>query len=464
MLIIMEGRTMHLFHQLKTHALVTRVQRIVQKMPRWFVGMLLPTMIAQMITIFYNTTDTFFAARLGTSAVASVGLVFSIQVILQAIGFGIGSGAGNLVTRALDRADVVKAQQIFNSAMLMAFIGAVALMVPALMVLPDLMRALGATNTMMPFCMEYAQIILLGSPMMCLQSVVCCVLLNEGKGFTAVLGLASGVLFNAAMNPLLIRYVGMGLTGAAWATVLGQGVSFVVLLYVFLNQRHALYLDVRSVSTDWQSYREICAKGKQTFCRQGTAGVMAVVLNFCAASFGDAAMASVTLANKIVLVIRNVLVGATLSFQPVAGFHIVSGLLLRLREIFMVSAQLGAGICLVALVLVGLNVEMVFSWLRDNPAVALVLKNAVFSACVVTPLVAYSSVLGRVYRFLGERCRLVLFFLGRYGIYLVCAGLLLSSFAGFQGMTLTRSVLDVATFMVSLPLQFTVFKGMSGSK
>ena len=455
---------MHLFHQLKTHALVTRVQRIVQKMPRWFVGMLLPMMIAQMITIFYNTTDTFFAARLGTSAVASVGLVFSIQVILQAIGFGIGSGAGNLVTRALDRADVVKAQQIFNSAMLMAFIGAVALMVPALMVLPDLMRALGATNTMMPFCMEYAQIILLGSPMMCLQSVVCCVLLNEGKGFTAVLGLASGVLFNAAMNPLLIRYVGMGLTGAAWATVLGQGVSFVVLLYVFLNQRHALYLDVRSVSTDWQSYREICAKGKQTFCRQGTAGVMAVVLNFCAASFGDAAMASVTLANKIVLVIRNVLVGATLSFQPVAGFHIVSGLLLRLREIFMVSAQLGAGICLVALVLVGLNVEMVFSWLRDNPAVALVLKNAVFSACVVTPLVAYSSVLGRVYRFLGERCHLVLFFLGRYGIYLVCAGLLLSSFAGFQGMTLTRSVLDVATFMVSLPLQFTVFKGMSGSK
>lgn len=455
---------MHLFHQLKTHALVTRVQRIVQKMPRWFVGMLLPMMIAQMITIFYNTTDTFFAARLGTSAVASVGLVFSIQVILQAIGFGIGSGAGNLVTRALDRADVVKAQQIFNSAMLMAFIGAVALMVPALMVLPDLMRALGATNTMMPFCMEYAQIILLGSPMMCLQSVVCCVLLNEGKGFTAVLGLASGVLFNAAMNPLLIRYVGMGLTGAACATVLGQGVSFVVLLYVFLNQRHALYLDMRSVSTDWQSYREICAKGKQTFCRQGTAGVMAVVLNFCAASFGDAAMASVTLANKIVLVIRNVLVGATLSFQPVAGFHIVSGLLLRLREIFMVSAQLGAGICLVALVLVGLNVEMVFSWLRDNPAVALVLKNAVFSACVVTPLVAYSDVLGRVYRFLGERCRPVLFFLGRYGIYLVCAGLLLSSFAGFQGMTLTRSVLDVATFMVSLPLQFTVFKGISGSK
>lgn len=455
---------MHLFHQLKTHALVTRVQRIAQKMPRWFVGMLLPMMIAQMITIFYNTTDTFFAARLGTSAVASVGLVFSIQVILQVIGFGIGSGAGNLVTRALDRADVVKAQQIFNSAMLMAFIGAVALMVPALMVLPDLMRALGATNTMMPFCMEYAQIILLGSPMMCLQSVVCCVLLNEGKGFTAVLGLASGVLFNAVMNPLLIRYVGMGLTGAAWATVLGQGVSFVALLYVFLNQRHALYLDVRSVSTDWQSYREICAKGKQTFCRQGTAGVMAVVLNFCAASFGDAAMASVTLANKIVLVIRNVLVGATLSFQPVAGFHIVSGLLLRLREIFMVSAQLGAGICLVALVLVGLNVEMVFSWLRDNPAVALVLKNAVFSACVVTPLVAYSGALGRVYRFLGERCRPVLFFLGRYGIYLVCAGLLLSSFAGFQGMTLTRSVLDVATFMVSLPLQFTVFKGISGSK
>ena len=447
---------MHLFHQLKTHALVTRVQRMIQKMPRWLVGMLLPMMIAQMITIFYNTTDTFFAARLGTSAVASVGLVFSIQVMMQAIGFGIGSGAGTLVTRALDSANLEKAQQVFNSAMVMALTGALALMVPALLVLPDLIHFLGATKTMMPFCMEYAQIILLGSPMMCLQSVVCCVLLNEGKGFAAVLGLGSGAFFNAVLNPILIHYAAMGLTGAAWATVLGQGVSFVVLLYVFL--------DVRSVSTDWQSYREICAKGKQTFCRQGTAGVMAVVLNFCAASFGDAAMASVTLANKIVLVIRNVVVGATLSFQPVAGFHIGSGLLLRLREIFMVSAQLGAGICLVAVVLVGLNVEMVFSWLRDNPAVAAVLKNAVFSACVVTPFVAYSNALGRVYHFLGERFRPVLFFLGRYGIYLVCAGLVLSSFAGFHGMTVTRSMLDVATFMVSLPLQFTVIKGMSGNK
>lgn len=455
---------MHLFHQLKTHALVTRVQRMIQKMPRWLVGMLLPMMIAQMITIFYNTTDTFFAARLGTSAVASVGLVFSIQVMMQAIGFGIGSGAGTLVTRALDSANLEKAQQVFNSAMVMALTGALALMVPALLVLPDLIHFLGATKTMMPFCMEYAQIILLGSPMMCLQSVVCCVLLNEGKGFAAVLGLGSGAFFNAVLNPILIHYAAMGLTGAAWATVLGQGVSFVVLLYVFLNQHYALYLDVRSVSTDWQSYREICAKGKQTFCRQGTAGVMAVVLNFCAASFGDAAMASVTLANKIVLVIRNVVVGATLSFQPVAGFHIGSGLLLRLREIFMVSAQLGAGICLVAVVLVGLNVEMVFSWLRDNPAVAAVLKNAVFSACVVTPFVAYSNALGRVYHFLGERFRPVLFFLGRYGIYLVCAGLVLSSFAGFHGMTVTRSMLDVATFMVSLPLQFTVIKGMSGNK
>ena len=167
---------MHLFHQLKTHALVTRVQRMIQKMPRWLVGMLLPMMIAQMITIFYNTTDTFFAARLGTSAVASVGLVFSIQVMMQASGFGIGSGAGTLVTRALDSANLEKAQQVFNSAMVMALTGALALMVPALLVLPDLIHFLGATKTMMPFCMEYAQIILLGSPMLCLPSVVCCVL------------------------------------------------------------------------------------------------------------------------------------------------------------------------------------------------------------------------------------------------------------------------------------------------
>lgn len=452
---------MHLFHRLKTSSLVVRMQRWYNSLPQWLVGLVLPMMIAQMITIFYNTTDTFFVARLGTSAVASVGLVFSIQVLIQAIGFGIGSGAGNLVTNALDQAEFTKAQQVFNSAMIMAFTGALVLMVPALVVLPQLMQALGATTTMMPFCIDYARIILLGSPMMCLQTVICCVLMNEGKGFAAVLGLGSGVLFNVVLNPLFIYFAGMGLHGAAWATIIGQGISFAVLICIFHNQHFAFWLDACSVSTDWQSYKEICIKGKPVFCRQGTASVMAVVLNFCATSFGDAAMASVTLANKIVLLIRNLVVGVSLSFQPVAGFHIGSGLVMRLREIFMISTQLGAGICLMALALVGLNVEVVFSWLRDNPAVMAVIKNAFFSACVVTPFVAYSSVLGRMYHFLGERFRPILFFLGRYGIYLVCGGLLISSFIGIQGMTPTRSVLDIATFMVSLPLQFSVIKGMT---
>lgn len=452
------------FHQSKMHALVTRVQRAYGRLPRWLTGMLIPMMIAQMITIFYNTTDTLFVARIGTSAVASVGMVFSIQVLMQAFGFGIGSGAGVLVKRYLDEANHEKAQQAFNSALLMALGGALLVMVPALIVLPQMMHFLGATDTMMPYCLDYAQIILLGSPLMCLQSVICCVLLNEGKGLAAVFGLGVGAAVNAVLNPIFIHWAGLGLSGAAWATVLSQGLSFVVILYLFLNRHYSLCLDAASISTDWHFYTDICAKGKQTFCRQGTAGIMAVGLNFCAVSFGDAAMASVTLANKIFLVIRNFVVGAGLSFQPVAGFHISSGVLLRLREIFMFSTQLGAMICLAVMFIVGLNLEMVWTWLRDNPAVASVLKNALFSACVVTPVMAYSHLLERIYRFLGERFQPILFFLGRYGIYLVSAGLILSYFAGFHGMTMTRSVLDVLTFMVSLPLQFSVIKGISGNK
>lgn len=95
----------------KKAALTPELQRkrmLTVPIPKLIIGMIIPTVLSQLITVIYNTADTFFVARIGTSAAAAVGVVFSLQSIMQAYGFGVGTGCGSLVARCLGAARTKK--------------------------------------------------------------------------------------------------------------------------------------------------------------------------------------------------------------------------------------------------------------------------------------------------------------------------------------------------------------------
>lgn len=131
-----------------------------------------------------------------------------------------------------------------------------------------LMRLLGSTDTILPYAEDYAGYILLGAPIMCASFVLNNILRSEGEAVLAMIGLCSGGFLNMGLDPLFIFTFGMGIGGAALATILSQAVSFCILLAAFLRGKSIVRLSFHGVSRHPRDYGKIFLVGFPTICRQ----------------------------------------------------------------------------------------------------------------------------------------------------------------------------------------------------
>ena len=156
--------------------------------PRLIAGLAVPTIISMLVTAVYNMADTFFVAQLGTSAAGAVGIVFSLMAVIQAIGFMLGMGAGNLVSRYLGAKEQRQADYAASTAFFTALAFGLGITVLGTLFLDPLMRVLGATPTILPYARDYARYILFGAPVMCASFVLNNILRGEGKAMLAMVG------------------------------------------------------------------------------------------------------------------------------------------------------------------------------------------------------------------------------------------------------------------------------------
>ena len=125
-----------------------------------------PTIISMLVTSFYNMADTFFVARIGTSATAAVGVSFALMAIIQAFGFFCGHGSGNYISRKMGQHRFDEAQQMAATGFFTALaLGTVIFLLGEILIDP-LCRILGATETILPYARQYLRLILIGAPYM----------------------------------------------------------------------------------------------------------------------------------------------------------------------------------------------------------------------------------------------------------------------------------------------------------
>ena len=323
-----------------------------------------PTVASQLISIIYNTADTYFVSQISTSASAAVGVVFSLQSIIQAYGFGVAMGAGSLISLRLGEKKDRDANMYATSGFLAEFVGGLLMLVFGLLYLEPLIRALGATETMLPHACAYGRIILMGAPIMCGSFILNCILRAEGAAVASMIGLCSGGILNIALDPLLIFPFGRGTAGAAVATVISQCVSFLVLAVAFLRGRSIVHLRPKYTSRSPRDYVQILAVGFPTIARQGMASLASALMNIQGAVYGDAAVAALTISNKIYLLVRNVIIGIGQGFQPVAGYNYGAGDRKRTRQAFIFATKLGTVICILAAAIIAAFAEPIIGWFR----------------------------------------------------------------------------------------------------
>lgn len=427
--------------------------------PRLIATLAVPTIISMLVTSVYNMADTFFVSKLGTSATGAVGIVFSIMSIIQAVGFMLGMGAGSQLSRLLGQRKHKEASEIGATGFYLAIAFGLCLTVFGLIFIDPLMRVLGATPTILPFARDYARYILLGAAVMCASFVLNNILRGEGKATLAMAGIATGGILNVALDPIFIFVFGLGISGAAIATVLSQCISFLILLSFFLRGKSLIHLNIKNVSKSLKVYISIIKTGLPSLCRQGLASVSTVALNVNAAIYGDAAVAAMSIVNRIFMLMLSVLLGFGQGFQPVVGYNYGARRFDRVRQSIRFSIGCGT-VVMVILALFGFIFapQLMAIFRKDDAQVIAIGTLACRAQCVALMIAPLSTICNMLFQCTGKAALATFVAACRQGICFLPLILILPRMIGLLGVQLTQPLADGITLLICIPLLRRFFR------
>lgn len=419
--------------------------------PKLILQLGIPTTISMLVTSVYNMADTFFVGSYGTSASGAVGVVFGLMAIIQAFGFMLGQGSGVISSRALGAKDVKTASRYASTGFFTALTAGLCITVFGLIFFTPLMRLLGSTETILPYAKSYAFYILLAAPFMCASCVLNNVLRFEGQAAFAMIGLASGGILNIFGDWLLLSKFHMGVAGAGIATAFSQMISFSILLSMFLRGRTSSKLSIKNVAVKYRIIINICKTGLPSLVRQGLASISTMLLNGCAGAYGDAAVAAMSIVNRICFFTFATALGIGQGFQPVCSFNYGARKYGRVIQGFVFTLIVGE-VLLGTVALVGMNFsENLVALFRDDSEVIKIgafALTAQFIGQIFQPAAVCTNML---YQSSGKAGVATLLSMLRNGLFFIPVLLILTRTSGLLGVQLAQSIADILTTLMALP-------------
>jgi putative MATE family efflux protein len=423
-----------------------------------------PTIVSMLVTAIYNIGDTYFVSQLGTSASGAVGIVFSLMAIIQAVGFTVGMGSGAQISRLLGAKKIDEANTVAASG-LFAAIGLGSLVALfGLLFLDDLMRVLGATETILPYARDYASYILYAAPVMASSFLLNNILRAEGKAKFAMVGLTTGGLLNLALDPLFIFGFGWGIAGAAIATAISQCVSFGILFSWFLRGKTIVRLSAASISRSPLEYLRILKNGFPSFCRQALASIATIALNVNAAVYGDAAVAAMSIVGRLFMFVFVVNLGIGQGYMPVAGYNYGAGRFDRVKAAFLFTLKVTSAMMTLSGIAAFMAApSLIRIFIKTDPDVVRIGALALRAMCFAMPLIPLGVVCNMTFQSIGKSWTATVLSLARQGIFFLPLILVLPRFIGLTGVQITQPLADALTFLCCLPLAFFFFKELDAA-
>lgn len=443
--------------QKRNYMLEESVERLVCRLAA-------PTILSMMVTSFYNMADTFFVGKLDTQSTAAVGVVFSLMAIIQAIGFLFGHGSGNYISRKLGAGDIEEAEKMSSVGFFSAFLAGVAIMAGCMLFIEPLSYLLGSTDTIQPYTVAYLRIILIGAPAMTASLVVNNQMRFQGSAFYAMIGIVSGAVINIALDPILIFWCGMGISGAALATTVSQYFSFFFLL-IMIRRGGNIQLRFQNFKPSLHFYKEIIRGGIPSLFRQGLASVATIFLNHAAGVYGDAAIAGMSIVSRIMMFANSALIGFGQGFQPVCGFNYGAKKYKRVLDAFAFCVKIAFFFLVgLAIIVFFFAPQIVMLFRKGDPEVTQVAAAALRYSVLSLPLSAWIIMCNMLLQSIGKGLKASIVASARQGIFFLPLIVILPRILGLTGVEICQAISDFCALTVSIPLGVSVIREMRGEE
>lgn len=331
-----------------------------EKISKLLLKFSIPCIMGLLITALYNIVDQIFIgnSELGYLGNAATGVSFPVICIANAFAWCIGDGSASFLSICAGKQDKEKAHKSIGTGIIVTLIISILLEIISLIFSKPLMYLFGASALTIDMAVSYFNIIAIMFPCYLLISVMNSMIRADGSPGYAMIALLSGAIINIILDPIFIYTCKWGIEGAAWATAIGQFVSFFLCAVYFIKPK-TCKLTKKSFIPDLSLLKEIIKLGGATFVTQIAIVIMTLVSNITLAKYGplskygpDIPISVFSIQTKVYTIVLNIVTGIVLGGQPIFGYNYGAGRLDRVKETYK--------LVLIYSIIVGLVATLIF--------------------------------------------------------------------------------------------------------
>ena len=313
-----------------------------ESMTKLLVKFSVPCILGMVVSAAYNMVDQIFIGQsVGIYGNAATNVAFPLSIVCTALSllFGIG-GAANF-NLCQGRGEHQKAKLFAGNALFLIVVGGVLLSLATLIFLKPLLLLFGATPKVLPYATTYVGVTALGFPFLLLTVAGGHLIRGDGSPGYAMACNLVGAVINTVLDPIFLFGFKMGIVGAAWATVIGQVISGVMVI-LYLKRFRSVVLDLDAFRPRWHYCRKVVTLGTAPFVNQLSMMVVQIILNNSLTYYGslshfgsDIPLACAGIVSKVSMLFFSVIIGMAQGLQPIAGFNYGAGHYDRVKDAYL---------------------------------------------------------------------------------------------------------------------------------
>ncbi len=426
--------------------------------------LVIPAVIAQLITFFYNLVDRMYVSSIegiATEALAALGIVLPITIIVQAFANLIGLGASPKASMALGENDYKKANKIFNNSFVLLVIIGIIMTIFLYIFSKDIVILFGAPENSIVYAASYLRIYSLGSVFIILVQGLNPFISAQGHSIVAMGTTLLGALVNIILDPIFIFNLSLNVDGAAIATVISQFLSFVWIVFFFLNKGSTFKYKFKDMVLNFKIIGAFLFLGLSPFIMTFTESLIQIVFNICLKSTTGGESSAYTAALTIMLsalqLISLPLNGLGYGIAPFVSFNYGSGDSKRLKKGISYTFIIALVFCVIIYTL-SMIFPQIYGYIfnAENDVMDLI-KSYLPLFIMGTIMFPVQMTLQNINVALGQGKSAVILATMRKVVILIPLCFLLAHFVGYNGVYMSEGIADLTAGFITSIVIFTSF-------
>jgi len=444
-----------------------------RSIPRLLFQYAVPAIIAMTAASLYNIVDSIFIGHIGPNglwgnsdgmAISGLALTFPLMNIGAALGAMVGVGASTVISVRLGQREYETAQHVLGNTVVLNLLLGTLFMVVCLLFLDPILVLFGASEATLPYARDYMTVILLGNVISHSYFGLNAVLRSAGHPEKAMYCTILTVVVNALLDPLFIFNfqfsifnfqssigLGMGIKGAATATILAQFISLIWQFKLLSNKQEMLHLHRGIYGLKTSIIRQIIAIGMSPFLMNLCACLVVLLINKGMKQYGgDTAIAAYGIVNRVVFLFLMMVMGLNQGMQPIVGYNWGARQNDRVWQTLRLTIACAEVVVVTGFIMGECFPNTLTHLFTDNQPIIQMADRGFRIDVMVFPIVGAQMVIGNFFQSIGHAGKSIFQSLTRQLLFLIPGLILLPPRLGLDGVWLAIPLSDVMSFFVSV--------------